>query len=128
MLTITSLYAGLTALFYVFLSVRVINRRVTAKVSTGDGEDKELFTRIRVQGNCAEYAPMGLLLMALADAQGAPGWLMHLLGLMLLAGRLLHAWGLGATPQRSSARIAGMALTFAMLIAGALVNLRIALF
>ena len=119
-LTATPLYAGLLALLLVFLSFRVIFYRFSARISLGDGEDKALQKRIRVQANCVEYAPFGALLLLLAELQGAPLWALHLLGLTLLAGRLLHAYGLGATPQVPRLRQAGMVLTFSMFMATAL--------
>lgn len=122
-LTITPLYGGLIALLLVFLSARVILRRRGAGISVGDGDDKDLRKRMRTQANCAEYAPLGLILLAMAELQGAPGWVVHLLGLMLLAGRLIHAYGFGVTPQVIPLRQLGMLLTFAMLILTALANI-----
>ena len=122
-MTITPLYAGLIGLLFVLLSARVIAARVTAQVSLGDGGERMLIKRIRVQGNCAEYAPIGLLLLAMAELQGAPGWVVHLLGLSLLTGRILHAIGLDRTPQIVLFRRAGMMLTFAMITFAALANI-----
>ena len=122
-LAITPLYGGLIGLLLVFLSARVIFRRRSAKVSVGDGEDKDLRKRMRVQANCAEYAPIGLILLAMAEVQGAQGWVVHLLGLMLLAGRLAHAYGFGATPQIMPMRQLGMILTFLTLILASLANI-----
>lgn len=115
-LTVTPLYAGALALLLVFLSFRVIFYRWSSKISLGDDDDKALRKRIRTQANCAEYAPFGVLLLLLAELQGAPVWALHLLGLTLLAGRLLHAVGFGSTPQILPLRQAGMVLTFTMLL------------
>jgi len=128
MISVTPLYAGLITLLYIWLSKRTISRRFEARVSIGDGGDKEMEKRIRVHANCAEYAPLGLLLMLLTELQDAPVWVLHLFGLMLLAGRVLHAWGLGSTPQVTPARIGGMVLTFTMLGIAALANIGHALF
>ncbi|MGR3313415.1 MAPEG family protein [Roseovarius indicus] len=114
-LTVTPLYAGALALLLIFLSFRVIFYRWSSKISLGD-DDKALRKRIRTQANCAEYAPFGVLLLLLAELQGAPIWALHLLGLTLLAGRLLHAVGFGSTPQILPLRQAGMVLTFTMLL------------
>lgn len=114
-LTVTPLYAGALALLLVFLSFRVIFYRWSSKISLGDDDDKALRKRIRTQANCAEYAPFGVLLLLLAELQGAPVWALHLLGLTLLAGRLLHAVGFGSTPQILPLRQGGMVLTFTML-------------
>ena len=122
-LTITPLYAGLTGLLFLWLSIRVIARRRSARVSVGDGADKDLIKRIRTQANCAEYAPLALILIAMAELQGASGWVVHLLGLALLAGRIGHAVGFGRTPQIIPLRQMGMILTFAVLLLAALVNI-----
>lgn len=122
-LDITPIYAGLIGLLFVILSARVITTRFATKVTIGDGGEKALIKRIRAHGNCAEYAPMGLLLLAMAELQGAPDWVVHLLGLTLLTGRVLHAVGLGRSPQIIVFRRAGMILTFAMLIFTALANI-----
>ncbi|MDU8926301.1 MAPEG family protein [Alisedimentitalea sp. MJ-SS2] len=122
-LTVTPLYAGLLALLLVALSWRVIRARLEAKVSVGDGGDKGVIKAMRAQANCAEYAPMGVILLALAELQGAPGWTIHLLGSALLIGRLMHAYGFGRSPQIVSIRQLGMVLTFLMLIVAALANI-----
>lgn len=123
MLSVSPLYAGLIALLLVGLSFRVIQSRRTHGVSIGDGGEKMVIKRMRVQANCAEYAPIGIILLIAADLQGAPVWLVHVLGVTLLSGRLLHAYGLGSTPQVIPARKGGMYLTFAMISATALVNI-----
>ncbi len=127
-MSVTPLYAGILVLLYVALSFRVIFRRQSAKISIGAGTDSDLEKRIRVHANCAEYAPMGIIMLALLELQGGSIWLLHLLGLTLLAGRFLHAYGLGATPQVIPARKFGMILTFAMLAICAVANIFYALF
>ena len=62
---------------------------------------------MRVHANFAEYAPFALLLMALAESLAPPHHLMHLVGLTLVAGRLLHAYGLSQTPQILRYRVLG---------------------
>ena len=127
-LSISPLYAGLIGLLYIYLSFRVIGRRRGAKVSVGDGNDQDLLKRIRVHGNLAEYAPLGLLLLAMAELQGAPGGVIHALGVMLLAGRLIHAHGLASSPQIMRFRQLGMVLTLLMLTLASLANIGHALF
>jgi len=123
MITVTPFYAGLLALLLVGLSLNVIRARFSARVSVGDGGDKTVVKAMRIQANCAEYAPMGVVLLALAEFQGAPGWALHLLGSTLLLGRLLHAWGFGHTPQIVPLRQLGMVLTFTMLSVTAVANI-----
>ncbi|MEO0679422.1 MAG: MAPEG family protein, partial [Pseudomonadota bacterium] len=50
--------------------------RQGAGVSLGDGGDLRLQRRTRAQGNLVEYAPLFLILLALAEMQGAAGWLL----------------------------------------------------
>lgn len=127
MLAITPIYAALIAILYVALSVKVILQRRSDKISVGDGGSKLMIKAIRTHSNCAEYAPISLLLIAMVELQGAAGILVHLLGLMLLAGRLLHAYGFGRTPQIVILRQAGMSLTFLAILGATLANLILAL-
>lgn len=113
----TALYAGLSALLLVVLSARVIAVRRELRIALGDGEDQRLALRIRAHANFIEYTPIALLLILLAELLGTAGWLIHALGLTLLFGRSTHAWSMASGDLR--ARLAGMASTFAVLIAGA---------
>jgi len=113
MMRITALYASLLAVLFLFLSVRVIGWRRQQRVEIGHGEDVQLLRRMRVHANFAEYAPFTLLLMALAENLGRPHVLVHLVGLTLLAGRAMHAYGLSQTPHILKYRVWGMTLTFA---------------
>ncbi len=115
---ITAAYAGLLALMLVALSIRVIRIRRRARIALLDGGDEALRRAIRVQGNFTEYVPMALILMALVEAGGAPGWAIHALGLVLLAGRAAHAHAIAAANLR--ARVAGMMATFTVLAIAAL--------
>ena len=111
MLSITPLYAAPIGLLFLLLSVNVIRQRLALKVSVGDGGEKALIKAMRAQSNCAEYAPLTLLLITMAELQGGPNWLIHLLGSLLLLGRLAHAYGFGRTPQIISLRKSGVYLT-----------------
>jgi uncharacterized membrane protein YecN with MAPEG domain len=70
---------------------------------------------MRAQANFAEYAPIGLLLMLMAELLAAPAVALHVLGLTLLAGRVAHAIGLSSNPQRLILRQIGMVLTLTMI-------------
>jgi uncharacterized membrane protein YecN with MAPEG domain len=124
---VTSFYAALLALVYVWLSLRVIRTRRAERIGLGDGDNQRLRRAIRAHGNFVEYAVFALLLMAFAELQGAPGWAVHLLGLALLAGRLCHAMGFGREPESGRLRVFGMQLTFTAIGAAALANLGLAL-
>ncbi|MEE9427552.1 MAG: MAPEG family protein [Paracoccaceae bacterium] len=122
------LYAGLIALLFLVLSFRVVLGRYSHKVSIGDGANEDMVKRMRVQANCAEYAPIGIILLVLAELQGMPVWAIHLAGIVLLGGRLLHAYGLGSTPQIVQARQWGMYFTIGMIMTMAISNVVLSLF
>lgn len=111
-MTITAFYASLLAFLFLFLSARVIAWRRQQHVEIGDGENRELLRRMRVHANFAEYVPFALLLMALAESMTPPRPLLHLIGIILVVGRLAHAYGLSQTPHILRFRIWGMMLTF----------------
>ena len=120
---ITALYAALLAPLFVVLAIRVIAIRRSARVAVGDGGDAELRRRMRVQANFAEYVPFALLLLALAEGLGGPGWMIHALGLALLAGRLSHAWGMSQAREVFGFRVGGMVATFSVILLAALLCL-----
>ena len=115
---ITPLYAAALTALFITLSLRVIALRRSGRVSLGDAGDPALLARIRAQGNCAEYAPLGVVLLLLAELAGATPALLHLSGLLLLAGRICHAWALSGR-GRFGARTSGMLMTFTALILSA---------
>ncbi|MEP2784912.1 MAG: MAPEG family protein [Pseudoruegeria sp.] len=126
--SITSFYAGLLALLFLALSARVITYRRTHRLSLGDTGDKALLKRMRTQANCAEYTPIAIILILILELGGATPWLLHALGGGFLLGRLLHAYGLGSTPQNFLARQAGMILTLMVIAISAAMAVVFALF
>ena len=126
-MAITAFYAALLALFFVFLSFRVIGWRRLKSVELGHGEDSQLLRRMRVHANFAEYVPFTLLLMAMAESMTAPRPLIHVAGLILIAGRLMHAYGLSQTPHILRLRVGGMILTFTALALSAIICLSLSL-
>ncbi|WP_122075383.1 MAPEG family protein [Pseudophaeobacter sp. EL27] len=120
MLAITSLYAGAAALMFVYLTLAVSRLRIKHRVSVGDGDNRAILVAIRAQGNFVEYTPIGLILMAAAETQGAPTLALHALGAMLIGGRLLHAIGFTRHPQILILRQAGIVLNLVMVLAAGL--------
>jgi len=121
-IAVTPIYAVILTALYLLLSFRVIGRRRTAQVALGDGGDRALLRRQRVHGNFAEYVPLALVLMMLAELQGLPHWALHAIGVILIVGRIAHAYGVSQETEPMQIRGAAMALTFTVLIAGALAN------
>lgn len=122
-LPITSIFAALLTFLFIYLCAQVILYRRSKLVSLGDQGDPALLKLMRAQGNFVEYTPLGLILLGLAEIQGAPALLLVILGLMLLAGRGLHAIAFVSEKMIMRFRVLGMLLTFLMLAATALLGL-----
>jgi uncharacterized membrane protein YecN with MAPEG domain len=117
--TIVPIYAAIFAVMLVALSLRVARTRGNVRVAIGDGGNKILLRAIRVQGNFTEYVPMALILFMFVELQGWPRWLVHGLCLVLLAARLLHAYGITQEPEDIRLRATGMATTAVLLVGAA---------
>jgi uncharacterized membrane protein YecN with MAPEG domain len=93
-LPITTLVAALCGVLYVFLAARVIQKRAVHNIELGDGNDGDMFVRIRSHANFSEYVPLILILMALVEsADGSNLWL-KVAGVALIISRIFHAFGM----------------------------------
>lgn len=115
---ITSVLAAASALALVGLSIPVSMRRFSAKVLLGDGRDQVLLARIRAQANFVEYVPAALIVIGLAEVNGARAWVVWTCAVSLVVGRAIHAFGM-LTGAQSKPRAAGMTLTWLALVLGA---------
>ena len=114
---VTMLYAALLGILLVLLSWGVSKVRLRERVSLGAGEVSDLESAIRAHGNFIEYVPFALILLMLAESAATPSWLLHIMGGSLLAGRLLHAYGIRQPGSSNNYRKYGAALTWLMIIA-----------
>ncbi|MFW6413085.1 MAG: MAPEG family protein [Oceanicaulis sp.] len=109
--TAAGLYIGLNLLILLALGINVSRHRRASQTSLGEGQGA-LQQACRAFGNSAEWLPGALLGLVVAAHLGAPALAIHVLGIMLTAGRLLFAWGILTSPGPSVGRIGGMALTY----------------
>ena len=123
MLLVTSIIAAVLTIIFIKLSFAVIGLRRKNKVGLGSGGHEDLERAIRTQGNFAEYVPIGIILIACLELNGAPWWLAAIPGVSLIIGRLIHATGMNTPPPDFSKRVLGMKFTFFTLIALAALNL-----
>lgn len=113
---IFALYAALGGLILLVLSLIVVMRRRKAQVMIGDGGNAKLLQAQRAHGNAAEYIPIVLVLMlALAELQ-ASNIVLHVIGVLLIFGRIMHAVGLLQSSQLSVGRALGIVLTWLALL------------
>lgn len=123
MMHITGLYAALSALLIVALALRVVWLRNQRKVGIGSGGDESLARAIRAHANAIEYIPIALLLLLILELDQTRPALLHVFGIVLIVGRLLHAIGLSGSGGYSFGRAFGIALTMLVILAMALLLL-----
>ncbi|NBX86150.1 MAG: glutathione metabolism protein [Proteobacteria bacterium] len=118
-MVITSLLAGFLGLWLLGQSVLVMLMRRQLRVAIGNGAGKQplLERAMRAQANTAEYAPLLLILLGLAEMQTGAMLLLAMLAGIIAAGRVFHAIALLWTEPRDiklglNFRVAGMACTW----------------
>ncbi len=116
---VTSIYAALTAMLLVVLSIIVSARRGRAGVSILDGGDAGLALWMRRHGNLAENAPIALILMGLCEANGLAPAALHAGGAAFLVFRLAHVVGLSAERVTAPLRLLGGVGTALLMFAAA---------
>ena len=94
--------------------------RVRNRIGLGDRNNPRLQRAIRVHGNFAEYVPLALILAAFVELQQYSPWIIHLLCLALIIGRVIHAYGVSQEKEDYRLRTVGMGLTFGAIIIAAL--------
>lgn len=111
-LPITTLYAAPLAILFLALWTLTTKARAGAHLSIGHEDQSNLHLWVRRHGNFTEWVPMVLILMALSELNGlGAGWL-HAAGILLLAGRLVHPFGLTVDNPATIGRIAGNSAPF----------------
>lgn len=114
-------YAGIFALIFFFLTMRVAFRRRRTGILLGNGGDAPLERAIRAHGNFIEYVPLALILLGFMEAQRNSIYVLHALCILLLIGRICHAVAVSRTRGPVPLRALGMVLTGLVLIVAAIV-------
>ena len=114
------LYIGLNALIALILALNVSRVRIKSGVYFGEGENAPLQRAARAHANNIEYVPLVLLTIVGVALLGAPLWLVHVLGIALTVGRILHGIGLNMSSGASVGRGGGILLTWVALLVGAI--------
>lgn len=123
MLVTTAIAASVLGLLTIRLSLNVIAFRRKHDVSLGDDGNEDLLRAIRAQANLAEYAPIGLILIACLEFNEGPWWLSSMLAFMFVLGRILHPMGMKDDTSPIKPRVRGMQLTLFALLGLAIANL-----
>lgn len=119
-LEIVAIYAGVNILLLMVLLLLVVRQRQAHKIALGDGGNDRMNRAMRAHGNAAETIPaalIGLTILALLEP-AAPTWLLHAGGLLLTAGRILHAIGLHSSAVNAGRFLGSLLTVLAFLIIG----------
>lgn len=123
---ITQLYAGILALILLFISMDTIKARRFHKVSIGLGPNNEIATMASAHSNFISYVPILLLLLFFAESsQLISKYIIHLGGLTISIGRILHYMAFRSPKMNFKWRVIGMKLTLWPLIILGLINIYI---
>jgi len=124
---ITGFYIAIFALVQAAMVVWIAKSRYKEKVALGNGDSDLVEVRSRVYGNFTEVVPLAILLMLIAELGGAPIWVIHWMGGLMIISRLSHAKGLLTPPRYGAYRMAGMLLTMAVFLIGACLCITLAI-
>ncbi len=115
---IVALYGALNAILNVILATRVTGVRRSTKKSIGFDGDEALLVAGRVHSNNAEYVPLALVMLLIAELCGGQSAILHALGGSLFVSRLLHAYGL-PRPAPNPYRAVGIVVTWLVILGAA---------
>lgn len=120
LLKIVPFYAALLAFILISLSFRVIKLRRKYQIAIGDGGIDELSRAISAHNNFSQYVPLALLLLMLNELQNVSAIWLNSLYLLLLIGRIIHAYGISQVTENLQLRKTGMIMTFLALLLSAI--------
>lgn len=116
---ITPFYAALFGIILFVLSIRTIRLRRQLRIAIGASNDAAMERAMRVHANFCEYVPIALLLIYMMElVVGASYWI-HVMGIGLLVGRVIHAYGVSKSHEDLRFRVTGMVLTFTVILSSA---------
>ncbi|MBO0662615.1 MAPEG family protein [Jiella sp. MQZ9-1] len=122
-LAAVAIYAALNGGVLVWLTVQTGRVRARDKVMMGDGGNPRLIRAMRGHANAVEFIPITLITMTLAALLGAPALVLHVLGIMLTVGRVLHALHFTADDAPRWQRFSGTGLSLLAMAGAALAAL-----
>src|SRR6202142_2981714 len=121
-LLITALYAAILALVILALGINVTVHRVKLRVPIGDGGNPQMLRMIRLHGNAIEYVPLALVLMLAYEINGGGHTALHVIGIALIAGRLIQTAAMWSTEVPGPGRGIGQSLNWLSIGVLALLN------
>lgn len=111
-LTISPIYILLNVILLQVLAYRIVTLRRRYKIGLGDGNNKELRMAIASHANAIENMPVALIVLLLAELNGASIWILHGGGAVLILSRIWHALGTSRHAGTSAGRYYGTLFTW----------------
>lgn len=115
---VTGVFAAVIGILLLILSAQVTRFRMKYKKGLGITEDRDFAAAVRAHANLVEYAPLGLIMLGVAELNGVASGLIYWTGMALVVGRILHAWGMiNGRGGQHWARALGIVLTWLSILA-----------
>ncbi|WP_027830034.1 MAPEG family protein [Marinobacter sp. HL-58] len=115
---VSAVFAAVLGLLLIVLSILVSRFRLKYKKNLGVTDDRDFEAAVRAHGNLVEYAPLGLIMLAIAELNGVASGLVYWTGMAFVVGRILHAFGMiNGRGGPHIARLAGILLTWVSILA-----------
>ncbi|OZB12646.1 MAG: glutathione metabolism protein [Marinobacter sp. 34-60-7] len=118
---VTAVFAAVIGLLLLVLSAHVVKYRLKFRKDLGVTDDRDFEVAVRAHANLVEYAPLGLIMLAIAELNGVSSQLIYWTGMALVLGRILHAFGMiNGRGGPHKARMIGIVLTWFSILVAAL--------
>ena len=112
---ISTLLTSIIAMWLLILSARVIALRGVSFLkffSFNNFGEEALQRAVRAQGNLIEYAPIFLILLFIAEYNGAHPHMLYMTATLFMIARLMHGVAFGFMKYSPFLRVGGTLLTF----------------
>ena len=112
---ISTLLTSIIAIWLMILSARVIALREVPFLkffSFNNYGEEALQRAVRAQGNLVEYAPIFLILLFIAEYNGAHPHMLYMTATLFMIARLMHGVAFGFMKYSPFLRVSGTLLTF----------------
>ncbi|MFV8569727.1 MAPEG family protein [Marinobacter sp. SBS5] len=121
---VTAVFAAVIGILLLVLSVMAVRFRLKYQIGMGVNDDPAFQATVRAHANLVEYAPIGLIMLAIAELNGVSSTWIYWTGMALVVGRILHAFGMiKGKGKTHMARLVGMVLTWLSILVAAILLL-----
>jgi uncharacterized protein len=122
MLPITSLFCAVLTFIFMRLSFHVVSLRKRTQLWLRPDGSEELERAIRAQTSFITYVPIGVVMVACLELNGAPWYLLAFMAMFLVIGRILYIEGVNNPQSNAKKRNLGIAFTFSALLCLGVLN------